>query len=117
MADNIVKCPSCGTRNDTELDCRCQECGRVLPGESSPVPLAPFWMEWVPDDGEKIQRTTADANGLATVLAALICEIDKDRQFLRQFGCGTFAAVQRLKRGQQRDLDLPTGRLYFGLDG
>jgi hypothetical protein len=116
MADNIVKCPSCGTKNDTELDCKCQECGRVLPGESSPVPLTPYWMEWAPDDGPKVQRTAPDANALATILAALIVEIDKDRQFVRHFGCGTFAVVQRLTPGQSRNLDLPTGRLYFGLD-
>jgi len=68
-----------------------------------------------PDDGEKVQRTAADANGLATILAALVCEVDPERQFSRHFG-GTYAAAVALKPGQSRDLDLPSGRLYFGLN-
>jgi hypothetical protein len=85
----------------------------------SAMTCGPYWMEWVDDSGDPEDNSQAsfpNAAALASSLKTLLTDLGYGQEAEHQLAPRSLADVaSALGAGQQYELDLPTGRLYFGL--
>ena len=79
----------------------------------------PYWIEWADDSGDPARNelgTFATPAELVAGLAGLLNQLGHADHAAAQLGYRPLPDLAAaLKPGQQHELDLPTGRLYFGL--
>jgi len=80
-----------------------------------------YWMEWAADSGnpdDNVFASFEDAPTLAGGLVELLNKLGEadSRNARLQLGEGSWAQLTAaLEPGKQGEMDLPNGRLYFGL--
>jgi hypothetical protein len=79
-----------------------------------------YWLEWADDSGNPDCNVFADfddAEGLGLGVNALISHMGDDavNEVLSQVGGDINGAVASLRQGEDVELSLPNGRLYFGV--
>jgi hypothetical protein len=91
-------------------------CGALI---RSAMTCGPYWMEWADDSGDPDDNSQAsfpNAAALAIGLETLLTDLGHGQEAEHQLAPRSLADVaSALEAGQQHELDLPTGRLYFGL--